>query len=133
MEDQQKKMAEEIAILREQQGLTFRAIGETLRLPPGKVSYLYHELQRQRRILRYRELREQQNQIAVSLSLTLGEGLVLQKVLSFYQNRMFRENSRYLGCGAQFPDDPDFAVAEELLRRISELDYETRQKTQSRL
>lgn len=128
MDEQRKKQAEEIAKLREEQGMTFRAISEKLRLSPGKVSYLYQELQKQRRIDRYWQLRERQNQISVSLPLTLGEGLVLQKILSSYELRTLRENSRYFSKGFQSSDDPDLAVAKGLLSRLSAIDQKTREK-----
>ena len=58
MDEQRKKQAEEIAELRELHGMTFKAIAERYQISPGKVSYLYHDLQRLRRLARYRELRE---------------------------------------------------------------------------
>lgn len=130
MDEQRKRQAEEITDLRDHQGLTYRAIGEKLHITPGKVSYLYYELQAQRRVARYWELRKEQNQIPVFLPLTLGECLVLQKVLSFYEERMLRENSRHPRSATGLNDDPDFVKAKKLLHRISELDRATRREAE---
>lgn len=128
MDEQRRKQAEAIADLRDQQGLTYKAISEKLQISPGKVSYLYQELQRRRRIKRYRELRESQNQISVLLPLTLGEGLVLQKVLSLFS----RESSRYVRSRTQLCSDPDFVIAEKLYQRLSALDQKAREENRQK-
>ncbi|MCI9403200.1 MAG: hypothetical protein HFF04_05970 [Oscillospiraceae bacterium] len=124
MDEQRKKQAEEIAELRELHGMTFKAIAERYQISPGKVSYLYHDLQRLRRLARYRELREAQNQITVSFSLTLGEAVILQRLLLFYQKRVFAESARR----GDLADDPDYNTSEALLRRLFRLEHETREK-----
>ena len=49
MDAQTIKMSEEITKLREQQGLTFKAIGERYQISPEKASYLYQSFLRRRR------------------------------------------------------------------------------------
>ena len=74
MSEQRIKLAEEIAKLREQQGMTFKAIGEMYQISPGKVSYLYQDFLRRRRLARVREMYQQENrQLTVSVKMTLGE------------------------------------------------------------
>lgn len=58
-----------IVKLREEQKLSFRAIGERLELSPGKTSYAYHRAARKLRRNRFHELREEQNRIIVSFPL----------------------------------------------------------------
>lgn len=124
MKKQDEKRAEEIAELRELQGMTFKAIAERYQISPGKASYLYHDLQRRRRVQRHRELYEAQNQITVSFSLTLGEAVILQRLLLFYQKRVFAESARR----GDLADDPDYNTSEALLRRLFRLEHETREK-----
>ena len=124
MKKQDEKQAEEIAELRELHGMTFKAIAERYQISSGKASYLYHDLQRRRRVQRHRELYEAQNQITVSFSLTLGEAVILQRLLLFYQKRVFAESARR----GDLADDPDYNTSEALLRRLFRLEHETREK-----
>ncbi len=56
MEEKTIKMAEEIADLRERQGLTFKAIAELYQISSGRASYLYQDCLRRRRLARYNEI-----------------------------------------------------------------------------
>ena len=132
MDDQKIKMAEEIAGLREQGGMTFKAIGELYQISPGKVSYLYQDHLRRRRVMRSRELHEAQNQITVSFALTLGEAVILQRILSFYRRRIFCKNSRQLGKEDSIFQDPDYLTAESLSLRLFRLESKTRRESREK-
>ncbi len=129
MDEQSIKLAAEIAGLREQQGMTFKAIGEMYHISPGKASYLYQDHLRRRRIARYREIHEEQNQINVSVPMTLGEIAVLCRILSLYQIWVLRENSRRAKEENPLFKEPDYVTAEYLNRRLSELERKKRRKT----
>ena len=126
MDKQTEKWAEEIAELREQQGMTFKAIGERYQISPGRASYLYQNFLRRRRIARFQEQHEEQNRISVSFALTLGEVVILQRILFFYQNRIFCKNGRRLGKEDSVFHDPDYIAAGDLSRRLFGLERETR-------
>ena len=128
MNEQNIKLAAEIAELRERESMTFKAIGERYQLTPGKASYLYQDHLRRRRIARYREIHEEQNQINVSVSMTLGEIAVLRRILSLYQIWALRENSRRAKEENPLFEEPDYVTAEYLNRRFAGLEKEKRQK-----
>lgn len=130
MDKQMEKWAEEIAGLREQQKMTFKAIGEMYHISPGKVSYLYQDYLRRRRVARYREIHERQNQMSVSVSMTLGETVVLQRILTLYQIWALRESSRWDKKGNPLFQEPDCVTAEYLNRRLSELERKKRKGAQ---
>ena len=120
MDEATIKRAEEIAELREQQGMTFKAIGEMYQISPGKVSYLYQDFLRRRRLARFREMYEQENQLTVSVKMTLGEIVALQRILVFYQTWVRRESLRR----RENPlfQEPDCVTAEYLRGRFAELE-----------
>ena len=132
MDDQTWKIAEEIAILREEQEMTFSAIGMKYNISSNKASYLYHRLLRKRRIARYQELYAAQNQTEITLSLTLGEGVVLQRILSHFQQHMIRKNARKDTTTYLFCNDPDYATAENLRSRLSDIEQEIRNRDRVR-
>ena len=115
-----------IVTLREEQKLSFRAIGERLELTPNKTSYAYHRAARKLRINRYHQLREEQNLIMVSLSLSVGEVVILRRVLS-----LFREWKRK-DCRGNYSElqkiwnDPEYLVAGDLETRLSGLERAAR-------
>lgn len=127
MDEQTAKWGKEIADLREQQGMTFKAIGEMYQISPGRASYLYQKFLRQRRIARFHELYEQQNQMTVSIKMTLGELVVLQRILSFYQTWVLRGNSRRFREENPLFQEPDYVTAEYLNSRFAKLEKEKRQ------
>ncbi len=49
MDEQRIQWSEEIARLREGEGMTFKAIGERYQISPEKASYLYQSFLRRRR------------------------------------------------------------------------------------
>lgn len=111
-----------IVTLREEQKLSFRAIGERLELTPNKTSYAYHRAARKLRINRFHELREEQNQIMVSLSLSVGEAVILQRILSLFRAWKMddcRNNDPEL---QEIWNDPEYLVAEDLEKRLSALE-----------
>ena len=126
MDEATMKKAEEIAALREQQGMTFKAIGEQYQMTPGRASYLYQTFLRRRRIARIHELYEQQNQTTVSVKMTLGEVVVLQRILSHYQTWVLRETSRRFREGNPLFQEPDYVTAEYLSERLAGLEKEKR-------
>ncbi len=130
MSEQRIKLAEEIAKLREQQGMTFKAIGEMYQISPGKVSYLYQDFLRRRRLARVREMYQQENrQLTVSVKMTLGEIVVLRRILAFYQTWVRRESLRRRGENPLF-QEPDCVTAEYLSSRFGELEKEKRRRAQ---
>lgn len=132
MDEQMIKKAEEIAQLREEQGMTFKAIGEICRISPGKASYLYQDFLRRRRLARYHELYEEQNQMTVCVKMTLGELVFLQRALNHYHTWMLRESCRRTREENPLFREPDCVTAEYLNRRFAELEKEKRQKARER-
>ena len=129
MDAQTIKMSEEITKLREQQGLTFKAIGEKYQISPGKASYLYQDFLRRRRLARVREMYEQENRLTVSVKITLGEIVVLRRILAFYQTWVHRESLRRRGENPLF-QEPDCVTAEYLSSRFGKLEKEKRRRAQ---
>ena len=80
-----------IVTLREEQKLSFRAIGERLELSASKTSYAYHRATRKLRVNRFHTLREEQNQNMVSFSLSVGEAVTLQRILGTTRNTLRRK------------------------------------------
>lgn len=115
-----------IVTLREEHKLSFRAIGERLELPPNKTSYAYHLAARKLRLNRFHELREEQNRIMVSLSLSVGETVTLQRILSLFRVWKMddcRNNDSEL---QEIWNDPEYLVAGDLEMRLSELERAAR-------
>ena len=112
-----------IVTLREEQKLSFRAIGERLELSANKTSYAYHLAARKLRINRFHELREEQNQIIVSLSLSV---VILRRILSLFQTWKIddcRNNDPEL---QEIWNDPEYLAAENLEKRLSTLERAAR-------
>ena len=101
-----------IVTLREEQKLSFRAIGERLELSANKTSYAYHLAARKLRINRFHELREEQNQIIVSLSL-----------FQTWKIDDCRNNDPEL---QEIWNDPEYLAAENLEKRLSTLERAAR-------
>ena len=106
MEEKTIKMAEEIADLRERQGLTFKAIAELYQISSGRASY----------------------QMIVTVKMTLGEIVVLRRILSYYENWQFRENNRYTKGKNPLFQEPDCVIAKYLEERFLLLEKEKRRK-----
>lgn len=128
MDEQRIQWSEEIARLRELEGMTFKAIGERYQISPEKVSYLYQSFLRRRRLAHYCEMHEKQNQMTVSVRMTLGEIAVLQRILSLYEAWALRENSRRTGKGNPLFKEPDCITAKYLGGRLAKLEEEKRRK-----
>lgn len=94
MDDQTIKLSEEIADLRERQSLTFKAIAQQYQITPARASRLYQVCLYRRRLAHYREMHERENQMTLSVKLTLGELAVLQRILSYYELWQLRESTR---------------------------------------
>lgn len=127
MDEATIKKAEEITKLREQQGMTFKAIGEMYQISPGKVSYLYQDFLRRRRLARVHEMYEQENRLTVSVKMTLGEIVALRRILAFYQTWVRRESLRRRGENPLF-QEPDCVTAEYLNGRFAKLEKEKRRR-----
>ena len=115
-----------IVTLREEQKLSFRAIGERLELSANKTSYAYHRAARKLRINRFHELREEQNQVMVSLSLSVGEVVILRRILSLFQTWKIddcRNNDPEL---QETRNDPEYLAAENLEKRLFDLERAAR-------
>lgn len=132
MDEQAIKMSEEITRLREEQKMTFKAIGEVYHISPSRVSYLYQAFLRRRRIARYRELHEQENQMTVCVKMTLGELVVLQRVLSLYHTWALQENSRSAHGGNPLFKEPDCVTAGYLEGRFRKIEGEKREEARKR-
>ncbi|MCI8475329.1 MAG: hypothetical protein HFF07_08355 [Oscillospiraceae bacterium] len=94
MDDQTIKLSEEIADLRERQSLTFKAIAQQYQITPARASHLYRVCLYRRRLAHYREMHERENQMTLSVKLTMGELAVLQRILSYYELWQLRESTR---------------------------------------
>lgn len=110
----------EIARLREGEGLSYRAIGERYGITPGRASQLYHSLVRKRQERQWKEFNEAQNQKNVSIDFTLGEIVVLQRILHCY---MLEERGKI----RHTLNNPDMELLE------SGVDYITAERLSSRL
>ena len=128
MEEKTIKMAEEIADLRERQGLTFKAIAELYQISSGRASYLYQDCLRRRRLARYNEMHKRQNQMIVTVKMTLGEIVVLRRILSYYENWQFRENNRYTKGKNPLFQEPDCVIEKYLEERFLLFEKEKRRK-----
>lgn len=126
MDKQAIKLAAEIADLRERREMTFKAIGELYLISPGKVFWLYQDHLRRRRLAHYYEMYEKQNQMPVCVKLTLGELLVLRRILSYYQDWRLRENSRRTRTENPLFGEPDCITAKYLCEQFIRLEKEKR-------
>lgn len=115
-----------IVTLREEQKLSFRAIGERLELSANKTSYAYYRAARKLRLNRYHELREEQNRIMVSLSLSVGEAVILQRILSLFQEWKRKDCRSNYSELQRVWSDPEYLVAEDLEKRLSGLERTAR-------
>lgn len=119
---------QEIVDLREREQMTFRAIGERYQLSAGQAAGIYHKVQRKRRLERARVMRQAQNQKVVSLEISVGEIVMLQRILYLFQHWKMKDSWGRKGEWEQTREDPDFVTAEELLRRICKLEREARKE-----
>lgn len=122
-----KEKEEEITDLREQQGLTFKAIGERYHISPDKASRIYHRVQYNRREQRRQELRREENQQVVAFELTLGEAVILQRILYAFGTWKLRDGNYRIGKKHGAVQDADYIVSRELGRRLIALEKDTRQ------
>lgn len=118
---------EELTDLREQQGLTFKALGERYHISPAKASQIYHKVQFNRQVQRRREMRRQENQQVVAFELTLGEAVVLQRILYAFGTWKLRDGNYRIGKKYGALQDVDYITSGELRRRLMDLEGDTRQ------
>lgn len=119
---------QEIVDLREREQMTFRAIGERYQLSAGQAAGIYHKVQRKQRLERARVMRQAQNQKVVSLEISVGEIVMLQRILYLFQHWKMKDSWGREGEWEQTREDPDLVTAEELLRRICKLEREARKE-----
>lgn len=115
-----------IVKLREEQKLSFRAIGERLELSSGKISYAYHRAKRKLRLNRFHELREEQNRIIVSFPLMVGEVVVLRHILSLFREWKRKDCRNDPSELQEVWNDPEYLAAEDLEKRLSALERAAR-------
>ena len=115
-----------IVTLREDQKLSFRAIGERLELSASKTSYAYHRATRKLRVNRFHALREEQNQNMVSFSLSVGEAVTLQRILSLFQSWKMKDCRGNYSELQKTWNDPEYLAAEGLGKRLSTLERAAR-------
>ena len=118
----------EIVALREEQKLSFRLIGEQCGMTTSKATHLYHKASRMLRANRCHELRQKQNLITVSFELSIGETVILQRILQLFQSWKM---SNCRGNSAEWhalQSDPDYLSAIDLQRRLSDLEHRERRK-----
>lgn len=125
MDEQIITREEEIVDLREREKMSFRAIGERCQLSAQQVSVIYHKAQRKRRLERAHMMWEEQNQKIASLELSIGEAVILQRILLLFQCWKLKECRK--GEGKEIFEDPDYVVAEKLLSRARKLEKSARQ------
>lgn len=122
------KREEEIADLREQKALTFKAIAELYHISPSRASQIYGKVQRKRREERRRELYQEQNQKPVSVSMTLGELVVLRRILLAFYSWKLNSESHTIGRWNDFLWDTDYTTAETLYVRFGGIEQEARKR-----
>lgn len=117
---------QEIVDLREREQMTFRAIGERYQISAGQAANIYHRAQRSRRLERARMMREEQNQKIVSLEISVGEIVMLRRILYLFQHWKMKDSWSRKSEWEQVREDPDFVTAGELINRICKLEREAR-------
>lgn len=115
-----------IVTLREEQKLSFRAIGERLELSPSKTSYTYYQATRKLRLNRFHELHDKQNQIIVSFSLTVGEAVTLQRILSLFGTGKMKDCWANNAEFQELKNDPEYLAAEDMKKRLAALERAAR-------
>lgn len=114
-----------IVRLREEEGLTFAAIGERCGVAAPRASYLYKFARRKLRNERRRELYRAENQKMVTFELSLGEVEALLGILEAYLQPPGSEAAAgrpgILGTGV------DHTTAQRIRRRLQLLDQAERE------
>lgn len=121
---------EEIQRLREVEGLTYREIAERYGINPSRVSQIYHSILRKRREQQQKEFYESQNRKTVSFELTLGEIVVLQRILVCY---MLGESgkiwhTRTNSDQEELENSIDYMTAESLSHRLHVTENQNRER-----
>ncbi len=107
----------EIAKLREKEKQTFKVIGKHFGISASRASRIYHLVQRKRRTAKRQALLLPENQVILSFSLSRGEAIVLDKLLS-------ATLEGHLDYHLQIEShklDPDYLCAAKLQKRLSAL------------
>lgn len=112
--------------LREREKLSFRAIGERYGISPSKASTIYYRAQRELKIRQYRELWREQNQKEVSFPLTLGEAVVLKRILVLFQDWKLNDCQKTERGYRELCQDPEHLTAKALEQRLILLEQKTR-------
>lgn len=120
------KREEEIAELREQKALTFKAIAERYQISPNRASQIYRSVQRKRREERRRELYREENKKTVSVPMTLGELEVLRRILLAFSSWKLDNETHTIGKWCEFLSDTDYTTAESLNARCGRIEQEER-------
>lgn len=112
---------EEIVALRDEKGLTFKAIGERCHISATGAMQIYRSAQRELRRQQHKESCGAEQRKMVSLDLTLGEAAFLIRVLGDFKRRKMRaggkrrEQKGYL-------EDAEYLAAAELGARLYRLE-----------
>lgn len=119
----------EIFRLRDSEGLSYGAISERLGITKRRASQLYHDVLRHQRKVRREEFYKKENAKIITFVLTLGEVVVLQRILDDYafnkQNKL-----RHTICNPDLDalrtECIDYISAEKLSRRLHAAETQNR-------
>lgn len=116
-----------------QAGWSFTKIAKEYRLSPTTVSAHYRHVLRKQSELKMRQFREIQNKQEVSVTMTLGEAVILQRILSGYVWSAIKQESARLKNKHVIElqkEDIDFIIAQKLFSQLQEIEEHTRLQSQ---
>lgn len=121
---------DEIMRLREIEGLSYRVIGEQFGISKSRASQIYHSILRKRREQQWKEFYEAQNRKTVSFELTLGEIVILQRILVCYmlEERGKIWHTRTNSDQEELENSIDYMTAESLSRRLHVTENQNRER-----
>lgn len=102
------------------EGLTFGKIAEMLGISRSRASQIYHKALGKQDFMRRQEFYAEQNQKDISLTLKLGEIVVLQRILNEYLKFKMQSihHTKSNGDWEALQKDVDFKTARILEKRI---------------
>ena len=120
-------LEQEIFTLREQKCLTYKAIGEQFHISPSRASQIFHAAQRKLQAAKRRELYLEENKMVVPVELSLGEIVVLRRILLVFSTWYFHKEPHSLSRWNECLKDVDYTTGEELGKRLFAIEQKVRQ------
>ncbi len=117
---------QEIVALRDEEELTFKAIGERYHISASRASQIYRSEQRRMRSEKRKEFYEAEKRKTVSLDLTLGEVEILIRILGNFKRRKMRAGGKLEEKKRTYLEDVEYLTAEDLSVRLYRLERDAR-------